>query len=146
MRTTANHKEKRQAGAPVNIDDMRAAMTREGDLSLACPIFQLFGSDSRCAGSSKCKEHRCTVCSSTAHGAMENEPCEAFLRGKLKSVALPLLLRQMRLSPPTSDQRLLHADPSVYCMLTSRSQHARSWPTVPLAYRTAPTVRLYFII
>ena len=76
-------KGKRPAAERLRIEDIKTAMSREEGLTVACPIFQIFGSEARCADSGRCKPHKCTVCESVSHGALEEEACEVQLRASL---------------------------------------------------------------
>jgi len=76
-------KGKRPAAERLRIEDIKTAMSKEEGLTVACPIFQIFGSEARCADSGRCKPHRCTVCESVSHGALEEEACEVQLRASL---------------------------------------------------------------
>jgi hypothetical protein len=80
---TNERKGKRPAAEKLRIEDIKTAMHKAEDLTVACPIFQLFGSEARCSDSGRCKPHKCTVCDSIAHGALEEEACEAKLRARL---------------------------------------------------------------
>jgi hypothetical protein len=42
-------KEKRPCTVKLRIEDITAAMRKAEDITVACPIFQLFGSAARCA-------------------------------------------------------------------------------------------------
>jgi hypothetical protein len=76
-------KEKRPRTEKLRIEDIKTAMHKADDLTVACPIFQLFGSAARCSDSGRCKPHKCTVCDSITPGALEEEACEAKLRARL---------------------------------------------------------------